>query len=129
LNINEIYGGNGLKPEDLKGREATVTISDCVQVEFTENGKKEKKLELFFHKASKSLICNKTNALTIAGMYGEETDNWIGKKITLIPSQTDFKGEQVKCIRVKLTAPQQTQQAPPPPPVDYSDAGEPDIPF
>jgi hypothetical protein len=57
---------------------------------------------VFFQGAEKGLVLNKTNANTIAGMYSPETSNWIGKQVTLFPTQVDFQGRQVAAIRVRL---------------------------
>ena len=51
------------------------------------------------------LVLNKTNAATIADLYSEETTNWAGKPITLFTTQVEFRGKQVRCIRVKMDAP------------------------
>ena len=98
-NLNEIFSGNYLKAADLQGKPVTVTISAWDLVEFDDG----KKLILAFKGAEKQLVCNKTNATTIAEVTGsEELENWVGKTITLIPMQTDFQGKSVPCVRVKL---------------------------
>lgn len=48
----------------------------------------------------KKLVLNKTNAKVIAKMYGFETNAWVGKKITLFPTQCEAFGETVDCVRV-----------------------------
>jgi len=101
MDLNEIFTSNSLKAQDLKGREVTVTVSGYEAVDFDDG----KKLVLSFQESDRTLVCNKTNGSTIGGLYGTNLDNWIGKKITLFPTQTDFAGKQVPCIRVKLTAP------------------------
>ena len=56
---------------------------------------------LHFQGAQKGMVLNKTNANVITILYGDETDNWIGKQIELYPTQTDFRGEIVDCIRCR----------------------------
>ena len=54
---------------------------------------------------AKKLWCNKTNGRTIAKLYGK-TENWIGKRITLFPTDTRGAGGQtVPCIRVRPNEP------------------------
>ena len=36
-----------------------------------------------------------------AELHGKETNNWIGKKITLFPTRDRFGGKQVDCIRIR----------------------------
>lgn len=92
---------------DLLGREATVQIEKCERGELVgERGKKSKKPMLKFVDKEKKLALNKTNGKAIATMYGKDTDNWIGKWITIFPTTTEFGGEVVDCIRVRPQVPE-----------------------
>jgi hypothetical protein len=51
------------------------------------------------------LLLNKTNAKTIAQMYGNNPAQWVGKLITLFPSTTSVGGEEKDCIRVRPKVP------------------------
>lgn len=66
------------------------------------------------------LLLNKTNAKTIAQLYGNNPGQWVGKAITLFPSTTSVGGEEKDCIRVRPKVPgkERQQAAPAPPPVD-----------
>lgn len=65
----------------------------------------------------KGLILNKTNGNEISYMHGTETDGWAGKQIEVYPTETDYQGKRVPCIRVRrpgaaASSPQQgVQQA------------------
>ncbi|MCA9047422.1 MAG: hypothetical protein KDA89_01760 [Planctomycetaceae bacterium] len=48
---------------------------------------------------------NKTNALIISGLYSDETDEWIGCRITLYPTETQFGAKMVDCIRIRDAVP------------------------
>ena len=90
---------------DLKG-DTTVTISRVEAKELTaQGGRKSKKPIVYFERADKGFACNKTNAKTIAGMYGNDTEQWVGKKLTLFATQTQMGGETVDCIRVRNVVP------------------------
>lgn len=90
---------------DLGGKDRTVTISG-VKAETISNGKqKNKKPVISFKGAEKRFLCNVTNAKCIAAMYGNNTDTWIGKAVTLYPTQADFGGKTVDAIRVRPTVP------------------------
>ena len=53
----------------------------------------------------KSLILNVTNKNTIEALYGDDTDGWVGKWITVHADKCQFNAKLVPCIRVKPEAP------------------------
>ena len=108
-NLNDIFTHDSLKASDLQGRDCRVTIKGYEVVDFDDG----KKIVLSFLKTEKTLITNKTNASTIGDLYGPELDYWIGKSITLFPTQVDFGGKSVPCIRVRIGQPQPAQPTPP----------------
>jgi len=65
-----------------------------------DNGAKERKPIIFFAN-DKQMVCNKTNGTTLGEMFGNETDDWIGKEITLIVQSVDFAGKSTPAIRIK----------------------------
>ena len=85
-----------MKADDLKGRTAKRTISGCTAEVVGE----DKKLVLAFSNKDMPLVLNKTNATTLAELYGPETSEWEGKVIKLVPSTTSYQGQMVKCIRI-----------------------------
>lgn len=98
MELSDVFKSSSLKAADLAGREVTLTIAGFKSQDFDDGTK----LILSFQETDKDLICNKTNANTIKDMYGGTIDNWVGRQITLIQSQTDYGGKQVPCIRVKI---------------------------
>lgn len=100
-----------LRYHDLQGREPTVTIVRVVGGTITGNGgKKNKKPVLYFAGKDKPLAINATIGKTIEAMYGPNTEEWIGKRITLYTSTTEMGGETVSCIRVRPRAPAAEQR-------------------
>jgi hypothetical protein len=101
---------------DLRGEDATVTISH-VEIEAlkTTSGKEIKPVIHFVEMQRrppdkrKRWVLNKTNAKTIAKLYGTELTDWYGKRITLYPTTCEVAGETVECVRVRKERP-----APPP---------------
>lgn len=132
VNINNVYPSKYVSAGDLKGRDVTVTISRLAIEKMANNN--EERPVLYFDRADKGMVLNKTNASTIAALYGPETDNWPGKSITLFGTDVDFQGSRVPAIRVRPavpgnnatqpTAPVQQQTA-----VLDGDVDESDIPF
>lgn len=90
---------------DLNGKDAVVTIAKVAPVVLNNGKTKNKKPVLWFVGAEKGLPLNKTNAKCIAAMYGNDTEQWIGKRIAIYGTKTDVGGEQVDCIRVRPGVP------------------------
>jgi hypothetical protein len=146
--VNDVFGGETIKAADLmtkdvppQAREFTLAIGSVQAKEFD----KGNKLVIKFVGAKKALIANRTNAKRIALLYGNNTDFWVGRRITLYPEMVDFKGEPTWAVRVKAPpaeqqmpvaaqqpAPPQVQPHPqyiddPMPPLDRNSSG--DVPF
>jgi hypothetical protein len=91
---------------DLAGHDVTVKIIKVQAGELTgQGGRKAKKPFCWFEGKEKGLVLNKTNAKTVAALYGPITEQWIGKQITLYPTQTQMGGETVDCIRIRPQIP------------------------
>lgn len=74
---------------DLQGKDVTVVVTKVTGGTLVgEGGRKSKKPVAYFEGKEKGLALNSTNCKTIASMYGNDTDGWIGKKITLFPTVT-----------------------------------------
>lgn len=98
MNANEFCPAPHLEAADFQA-DTPVTIKGFG---FSEVGeKKENKGVIFFEEYKRGMVINRTNLKRIIGHHGNETDNWVGKKITLYPSETDFGGKTVPCIRVR----------------------------
>ena len=68
--------------------------------------KENRKPVLSIRGATKKLIVNATIGKTIAGMYGPNTDDWVGKRITMYATTTKAKGRgTVDCVRVRPVIP------------------------
>ena len=107
MNINDTFPStsNFLKKEDLP-KPVKVVIDNVDLMEFDQDGKTQRKLVLKFKDKEKALACNKTNARIIAAMLGDETDNWVGKEVTLYNDPTVSMGDQiVGGIRVQYHPP------------------------
>lgn len=98
MRANDLCPSPHLEAADFSG-DTPVTIKG---VEFREVGdEKVTKGVVFFEEFNRGLVLNRTNLKRIIGHHGNETDNWLGKKITLYPSETNFGGKAVECIRVR----------------------------
>lgn len=74
-----------------------------------EQPKGRRRCTITFHKAQKQFVANSTNCETIAGMYGNDVDAWVGKLVTLYQTTTrdpkNPRGPEVPCIRVRPRKP------------------------
>lgn len=115
-----------LKAWDLAGRDWTLIIRK-VEAGVLENARqrrKDRKPVVYFRGARKPLALNKTNAKTIAALYGNNTDSWVGKLVTLYAAKTSFGDEQdIDCIRIRPREPSGKPEELPnrTPPADHPD--------
>lgn len=91
---------------DLEGREVTVRIARVAAETLTNRQGSNKKPVVYFDGTEKGFVLNKTNAAAIAAMYGNDTAKWVGKLITIYPTQVSFGRDMIDAIRVRPGIPQ-----------------------
>jgi hypothetical protein len=56
---------------------------------------------VYFENQSKALVLNKTNSNSLEELSGsDETDDWVGLRISLYATKVDFQGRRVPAIRI-----------------------------
>ena len=105
MNILKCFPSKYVKAVDLSGREITVQIARISIEEVGTPPDVEQKPVLYFVNATKGLILNKTLGLTVAQLYGNETDGWTGKWVILYPTQVRAFGKVHDVIRIKPQIP------------------------
>lgn len=108
MKVSNAFPGKYLKAADLEGRTVRAVIE---RVELEDVGDDHKPV-LYFRGKEKGLVANKTNANTIAEIYGDEMNDWIGQPIEIFPSTTDYQGKRVPCLRVSVPRPASTGRLP-----------------
>lgn len=105
-----------LKAADLRGRDVTVVI-DRIEPrhELQRQNGKDYKPVIWMRGTDKGWCLNVTNARTIAKLYGSEVTQWVGKAVTIYPTQVQFGRDTVEAIRVRPSIPTPARVAPPPP--------------
>ncbi len=111
-NLNEMYPSKWLKAADCDDGDLIVTIRDVSQEYIGQEETSEAKWVVFFHETEQGLILNKTNSRSIAKLYGDNTDDWIGKRVALFSMEVQFKQDVVPAIRVRSKAPKAVQAKP-----------------
>ncbi len=96
MKVSEYYANNFFRADDFDKVGRVLTI---FSVEMEQVGKEEK-LTIHFVDEDKTLPVNKTNALSIAELYGDDTDDWCDKEIRIFRDITMFNGKRVSCMRV-----------------------------
>jgi hypothetical protein len=135
MKLNEAFPSNWLKAADIpEDAPIVVTIKSAEIEQIKGDNGNESKLVLKFRETDKGLICNKTNAVMIAKHFGDDTDDWIGKRVTLMNVEVQFGGDMVSAIRVskKLPAPKAKAAQPvtvPDEEAELDEDGKPPIPF
>jgi hypothetical protein len=123
MNINDAFSSTYISAKDIT-KPTTLTIQHVAMETVGQGADAQDKPVIGFMGAKKGWILNKTNALSIAELYGDNTDQWIGKAVTLYTTQVQGPNGLTKGIRVMppaQAAPQAEQKA--------SDAFDDDIPF
>jgi hypothetical protein len=93
---DDLYPGRFLKAADFKGKPVTLTISEVKIEELIGEKGPQIKGVISFDKTEKQWALNKTNGLCLKDMFGKKVQQWVGKRVTLFPSQ--WNGDD--CIRV-----------------------------
>ena len=120
---DEIFPSKYLKAADLAGKPVVVTIASA-DLEHLKSGSGEEqaKTVLSFVGGKKTLPLNMTNWDSVADICGDDTADWIGKRIELYPTTTN-QGRSEACIRVREPV-QRQLSTPKPRPVASAKRGD-----
>jgi hypothetical protein len=102
--FDQLFGGKYIKAADLPDDEDMVVTIKGYSFEPVGQDK-EMKAVLTFRENEKQLVLNKTNAGTIANLYGKDFEDWVGRKIALFATEVDFAGKSTLAVRVRMRAP------------------------
>ena len=133
MHIDTMFPSKFLKAGDLVDRDFILCIASLSFDEFDrDDGGKEKRPVLWFTKTEKGFVLNKTNANMIASLHGSETDDWVGRLITLGTENVSFRGNIAPAIRVRGHVPNgsgQTEQQELEQESDLAGSNDDDLPF
>lgn len=92
IDFDELFPGRFIKAGDFHGREVTLTIA-AVRIEElpSDQGGMRAKGIIGFDRAKKEWVLNRTNGESLKAMWGRDTGEWIGKRVTLYPAE--FNGD------------------------------------
>ena len=104
MKLSQMFPRRYATGEDLQGKSITVTISQVNREKMRPqpNAPEVEKWVVYFQDARKGIVLNRTLAYQIADILGsDETEDWIGKTITLYPQPMTVAGRQVTAIRAR----------------------------
>jgi len=101
---SKYFPSNYLKSSDMADHDLDVKIVGVESRKVGQDDKNESCVVLLA--GEKPLVCNSTNWDTIAKLYGDDPELWIGKVFTLwFNPDIEFKGKVTGGIRVRKQAP------------------------
>ena len=121
---NDVFPSNWLNSSDIQV-DTIVTIRD---MKLEEVGREpQSKPVMYFEGALKPLIVNVTNWKACAKLFGEDSDLWLGRQVTLyVRHDIEAFGDIVSGIRIRATAPAQPQAADVPDQAPVAESSPPD---
>lgn len=86
-----------------EGEEFLLTIEKFEGEEMvqTADGSKSSKQVLYFKEDKPKMILNITNATTIASLYGNHPEDWVGKQIQVYSANVKAFGKQQDALRIR----------------------------
>ena len=119
-----------LSAEDLRGQAVGVVIERVTEETLGGDRGDEQKGVVWFQGKLKGWALNVTNNRVLTDTFGFNSDMWLGRRIELYPTTTDYAGKIVDCIRVRIPAPETAAPLPAaqpqvPPPNAFSNSAPP----
>lgn len=100
LDFDELYPGRFMKAGEFKDKDVTLKIASVTKDKLEGSKGEETKGVIRFEKTEKALVLNKTNGVCIREMFGRDTGEWVGKRVTFFPAKVDFEDSDL-AIRVR----------------------------
>lgn len=106
MNVHDLFPTRFIAAADLNGKAFTLTIRSITLEDMqSHDNKTVTKPVAWFTNAAKGLVLNRTNCMTVAELYGPETDLWAGKAITIYATKVRAFGKLEDAIRIKEQIP------------------------
>lgn len=101
--ITSFFPTKFLAAADVAGGDLTVTIDSVDAQSFRQDdgGQQIKPVLVFKEPGTKNMVLNKSNSLMLGGLFGDDTDSWTGKRVTLYHDMVPFKGKPVATVRLR----------------------------
>lgn len=104
MDARRLIPSDYISSADFGGRDHTFTIDRVERITFEgDKAAKQTKGLVMFQNEAKRWVVNKTNAECLRLMFGNETNDWAGKRVTLFaaPHRDTLTKEDTTAIRVR----------------------------
>lgn len=96
----ELCPGKHLESVELGGKDFVATVREVLTNQ--EVGKdKVKKGVIYFKEFERGVVVNKTIRMTMELLHGDEVSEWVGRKVILYPTETEFEGSMKPVVRIR----------------------------
>jgi len=96
----DAYPSKFMKSVDVKGKPIIAVISH-VEMEVVGQGADQKKKPVMHLEGHKPMVVNATNWDALADAFGDDSDEWVGRKIKIRCVKTQYAGKPVDGLRVE----------------------------
>jgi hypothetical protein len=100
LDYDALFPGRFLKAGLFNGKDVTLTIAVVRLEELPEQAGTRTRGILGFQKTKLELVLNRTNGESLKALFGRDTGDWIGKRVTFYPAKIDSEFADI-AIRVR----------------------------
>ena len=107
MKLNAMFPRKFATGEDLNGQSVTVTVKSMSMEKLSPHPGQPPmdRFVLYFSETVKGVILSRTLAEQIASiLQSDDTDQWVGKKVTLFPQPLNVAGKSRIAIRAKKPA-------------------------
>jgi len=104
MKLSQMFPKRYAAGEDLQGKAVTLTIARVASEKMhpQPNAPEVERWVAYFKEAKKGVILSRTLAYQFAEILGsEDTDDWLGKRLTLYPQPMTVAGRHVIAIRAR----------------------------
>lgn len=98
MKTDQMFPSRYIKASDIGQGQYRLTIKNLSYEDMADG---EKKWVIYFNGTNKGLVLNRTNANALEWLYGDETDNWIGKAVEVYTEMTTYMGKAGLGVRLR----------------------------
>jgi hypothetical protein len=103
MKIGSAFPSKYLKATDIPaGRFVKLRVDRVTMENVGGDQSPEDKPVLYFQGKEKGMVLNRTNAGTVADVYGDDTDDWHGRTVEVYQTQVQFQGKMVDSLRIRV---------------------------
>lgn len=110
MKTSDMIESKYLKKENFDD-DQTCTIKGIKQENLGREDSPEMRWVIYFKEYPKGMVMNITTIRVLEASFGDETNDWIGKKVTVyVDPSVSFQGRVVGGLRIRVPKPSKTDQ-------------------